>query len=448
AFVERWTTGAGTLLAAAAEWPLDRAAAATGVPAGDVARLADAWAEASPALVRLGWGMERNANGGGSIAAVLALPALAGKMGVRGGGYALSNRSWTKTDLAGALGPLDWTARSVNMTRLGAWLDPAAEDGSPAAAPVEGDPSFPPRPPVRALFVYNANPVATVPDQAAVLRGLGRPELFTVVFDQVMTDTARWADVLLPATTFLEQWEVKPSYGSYGVGGVRPALLPRGEARSNWEVFAALGRALGFADEAFGWSQEEALERIARASTAGGDAVSAAALAAGGWQRPDAARLPVQLVDVFPQTPDGRIRLAPPELGPDAYRWQPPAASRFPLALISPADSRRINSSLGEIAPRPLAVTLAPADAAARGIAGGDRVRVWNDQGEVICRARVSERLRPGVARMPKGAWRRDSENGATATALTPATVGFAGGACFNDARVEVERLAHGPASA
>lgn len=439
AFLDRWTTGAETLLARAAEWSLERAAAETGVPADDIARLADRWADASPAVVRVGWGMERNKNGGQAVAAVLALPALAGKYGVRGGGHTMSNGAWTKSDLRQVRGDLGWDTRRVNMTRLGAWLDPAAAGG--AAQPVAGDPFFPPRPPIEALFVYNANPVATVPDQAAVLRGLARPDLFTVVFEQVMTDTARWADVLLPATTFLEQWEVKPSYGSYGVGGIRPAVAPRGEARSNWDVFAALGRTLGFADPAFGWSSEEAVARVAAASTAGGEAVPAATLLAGGCQRPAADELPVQMVNAFPATPDGKIRLAPPELGPDPYRHLPPGEGSHPLALISPADGRRINSSLGEIAPRPLAVTLSPADAEARGIAAGDRVRVWNDLGEVICRARVSGRLRPGVARMPKGSWRRDSENGGGAVTLCPPTVGFAGGACFNDARVEVSRL-------
>ncbi|HUO87032.1 MAG TPA: molybdopterin-dependent oxidoreductase [Thermoanaerobaculia bacterium] len=438
-FLDRWATGADTLLARAAEWDLERAAAETGVAAGDIARLADLWADAEPAVLRIGWGLERNKNGGQAMAAVLALPALAGKLGVRGGGYTLSNRAWTKTDLTGVLGDLAWNTRSVNMTRLGAWLAPVTADR--ATAP-DGDPSFPPRPPVKALFVYNANPLATVPDQAAVLAGLARPDLYTVVFEQVMTDTARWADVVLPATTFLEQWEIKPSYGSYGVGGIRPAVAPRGEARANWDVFAELGRALGFTDEAFGWDSATAFEKLAAASTAGGEALSAPALAAGGWQRPPVEHLPVPLVDVFPATPDGKIRLAPPELGSDPYRHLPPGEGGGPLTLISPADGRRINSSLGELAGRPLAVTLSPADAAARRIVAGDRVRVWNELGEVICPARVSARLRPGVVKMPKGAWRRDTENGATAVALCPATVGFAGGACFNDARVEVERLA------
>jgi anaerobic selenocysteine-containing dehydrogenase len=198
---------------------------------------------------------------------------------------------------------------------------------------------------------------------------------------------------------------------------------------------------MGFADEPFGWDDETFLARGAAALQAGGEAVDGAALAAGRWVRPAPEGLPVQLGNVFPATPDGRIRLAPAELGSERFVWLPPEGGQGPLALISPADPRRISSSLGELGRQDLAVTLHPADAADRGIAAGDRVRVFNELGEVVCRARVSRRLRPGVARLPKGAWQRHSENGETATALCPPTLGFAGGACFNDARVEVERL-------
>jgi anaerobic selenocysteine-containing dehydrogenase len=435
AFLERWTRGADALLAAAAAWDLPRAAAACGVEEGAIARLADAWSDASPALLRLGWGVERNRNGGQAMAAILALPALGGKLGVKGGGYTLSNSGWARLDPSRVLGAVPWDTRVVNMNRLGAWLAP--ERGVPDPQ----DPAFPPRPPVQALFVYNANPVATVPDQRSVLAGLAREDLFTVVFEQVMTDTARWADVVLPAITFLEGWELKRSYGSYGLGGIRPAVAPRGEARSNPQVFAALGRAMGFADEAFGWDDETLLARAAAAVVAGGGPADGARLAAGGWVRPAPEDLPVQLGNVFPATADGLVHLAPAELGRQPFRWLPPDAGRAPLALISPADPRRISSSLGELGRQDLAVTLHPADAAARGIASGDRVRVFNELGEVVCPARLSDRLRPGVARLPKGAWQRHSQNGETANALCPSTLGFAGGACFNDARVEVEML-------
>ncbi len=434
AFLARHADGVETLLARAAEWSVERAAAAAGVAADDVARLADAFADATPAVVRVGWGMERNRNGGQALAAVLAMPALLGKFGVRGGGYTLSNSAWAELDRRRVLGDLGWRSRVVDMTRLGPWLAPAG------AAPDPRDPDFPPRPPIHGLFVYNANPVATAPEQGRVLAGLARDDLFTVVFDQVMTDTARWADLVLPATTFLEHWELRRSYGSYGVGGGPPVVAPRGEARPNVEVFAALGRAMGFADEPFGWDSATAFERVAAALSVGGEPADRERLRAGGWQRPAPEALPVQFVDTFPRTADGRIHLAPPDLGPEPYRYRPPRTGRWPLALISPASARRISSSLGEVGRQELTLSLHPEDAAVRGIASGDRVRVFNDLGEVVCAVRLDARLRPGVARLPKGAWRRASGNGATAAALCPSHLSeVGGGACFNDARVDVE---------
>ena len=298
-------------------------------------------------------------------------------------------------------------------------------------------------PPIRALFVYNANPAATVPNQNRVLAGLRREDLFTVVFEQVMTDTARWADVVLPAATFLEAHDLRVSYGSYVAGGVVPVVEPAGEARSNMQAFAALGRAMGFTDEAFTWSDEELLRRAAGALRLAGRPVDPERILAGGRETYDfPGPRPVQFGTVFPQTADGKIHLAPEVLGADAYRWQPPAAAH-PLALISPGSRRLISSTMGEYNLDLLEVTLHSADAAARGISDGDPVRVFNDLGEVLCRARLSDRVRPGVASMPKGAWRRASANGATATALCPDHVSDVGGAaCFNDARVEVERAA------
>jgi len=441
--------GLEPLLAAADAWPLERAAAAAGVDPDAIARLADAYADASPAVIRTGWGLERNVNGGRAVAAILAMPALLGKFGVRGGGYTMSNREQGKLDARRVLGGFDWRARTVNMTRLGAWLTAVDGEGSAQAddaEPLAGDRDFPPDPPVEALFVYNANPAATVPDQRRVLAGLAREDLFTVVFDQVMTDTARWADVVLPAATFLEHWEVRVSYGTYGVGGGRPAIPPRGEARPNHDVFAALGRALGFTDEPFGWDERTAFDRVVDALRLVGKPVDRERLAAGLWVRPDfPGDNPIQLGPegeggVRPWTPDGKIHLAPPLLGPDPFVYRPPA-DRWPLALISPASRHRISSTLGETPAGELTATLHPADAAPRAIRPGDEIRLHNDLGEVRCTARVSDRLRPGVVELPKGAWRRDSRNGLTATALAPDTLNeVAAGACFNDARVEVER--------
>jgi len=436
AFLSTHAVGLEALLERAAEWSLERAAAEAGVAAADLARLADAYADASPALLRTGWGMERNSNGGQAIAALLAMPALLGKFGVRGGGYTMSNSGAARFDEESVLGPLDWHTRVLNMTRLGALLDPAAT--------VDGNGGPPLTPPIRALFVYNANPVATTPDQRAVLAGLAREDLFTVVFDQVMTDTAVWADVVLPAATFLEQWEIKKSYGTYVIGGIRPAVARCGEARPNVEVFAALGRAMGFDDEPFGWDEETAFRKVATALTLAGRPVDVERLAAGLWVRPDfPGENPVQFDTVRPGTADGKIHLSPKCLGAAPYAYRPVGDRSFPLALITPGSHRMITSTLGEYNFHRLTVTLHPEDAEARGIEGGNEVRVWNGGGEVVCPAVVSDSVRPGVALMPKGAWRRSSGNGATSTALTPDTVdNVGGGACFNNARVEVTRVA------
>lgn len=413
------------LLAAASRWTPGAAAAVAGVEAVDVERLARVFADSSPAVVRCGWGLERNRNGGQAVAAVLALPALAGKFGRRGGGYTLSNNGAARVARERVLGTLDGgERRRLNMTQLGRWLRRTEP------------------PPVKALFVYNCNPVATVPDQGAVIEGLSRADLHTVVFDQVMTDTARFADLLLPAVTFLEGHDLRVGYGSYVVGGVRPVVSPRGEARSNPRVFAELSRAMGFAHPALGWSEEEIFRRVAATVELSGRRPDVERLVEGGSESHDFPGAgPVQFESVFPRTADGKIHLTPGVLGPAPYLFQAPAAGP-PLALITPASSKLISSTLGEYNYRRLELEIHPRDAAGRGLTGGDTVRVFNERGEVHCVARISDRVPPGVVSMPKGAWRRASLNGVTATALCPDHVNVVGGgACFNDARVDVERL-------
>lgn len=428
-FLERHADGVEPLLAAARRWPPERAAEVCGVPAGDIERLATLYATLAPAVIRCGWGIERNRNGGRAAAAILALPALAGKFGVRGGGYTMSNSRAHRLAAGELLGIGPSSRRVLNMTRLGELLNGELD------------------PPLRALFVYNANPVATVPDQNRVLAGLAREDLFTVVHEQVMTDTARYADLLLPATTFLEHRDLRVGYGAYVLGGVAPVITPRGEARSNVWLFAALGRAMGFADEAFTWDEETALRRATGVVMRPGGPPDADHLLAGGNSSPDfPGPTPVQFDTVLPPTADGRAHLTPPVLGADPFRYETPDET-FPLALISPATSRTISSTLGEYNLPRLELTLHPDDAASRAIGDGDAVRVFNDLGEVHCTARLDPGLRPGTAAMPKGAWRRASANGRTSVALCPDHLGTAGGACFNDARVEVAALSATPAA-
>jgi anaerobic selenocysteine-containing dehydrogenase len=423
-FLAAQAVDADALLQAAQAWPLERAAALARVPAESLRSLAERYAAASPAVLRCGWGIERNRNGGAAAAAVLAMPALLGKFGKPGGGYTMSNNGGARVDREAVLPMPRWQTRGLNMTQLAEILN-----GSP-------------QPPVKALFVYNCNPVATVPDQNGILRGLAREDLFTVVAEQVMTDTARYADVLLPATTFMEHRDLRVGYGSYTVGGTQAVIPAPGEVRSNVEIFAALGRALGFEDEAFQQDEETLYRRLLGAVELAGAPAQEATLETGRFQLYDfPGSTPVQLVTVQPQTADGKIHLCPPSLGKDPFRYLP-LDSPWPLALLSPATHRRMNSTFGELDEEPLTVTLHPQDAADRGLGSGDTVRVFNELGEVHCPLRVSDRCRSGVVLMPKGAWRRHTSNGQTATALCPASVQrVGGGACYSDARVEVEKV-------
>jgi anaerobic selenocysteine-containing dehydrogenase len=418
--------GLEPLLKAASSWTLERASEEARVPIEDVRELADRYADASPAVLRCGWGLERNRNGGQAVAAILAMPALLGKFGVRGGGYTLSNGGSGKLHSSRLWASSSWKTRSINMTELASVLN------------------GPLSPPIRGLFVYNANPVATVPDQNGIVRGLEREDLFTVVFEQVMTDTARYADVVLPATTFLEHYDFKKSYGNYVVAAAKPVIEARGEARTNASVFAALGRAMGLDEPIFHWSEEELRRRVVSAIELNGKPVASEPFESGRVHEYDfdGSPTPVQFGSIDPLTPDGKVHLTPPCLGAEPYRYERVESETYPLALVTPASSKLVSSTFGESSVRTLYLSIHPDDARSRGIGPGDRVRVWNELGEVVCTARVDASVRPGVVSLPKGAWMKSSLNGRTSTALTPTHVNVVGGgACFNDARVEVARL-------
>ena len=423
AFLAGHARGVSELRARAADWPTDRAAAEAGIDAEKLDRFARMYAERSPAVIRCGWGLERSRSGGSAAMAVLALPAVGGKFGVRGGGYTMSNSMAWGLRAAMWIQTPEPATRLVNMNHLGRAL-------------TEYD-----RPPVRALFVYNCNPAVTMPDQSRVLRGLARDDLFTVVFDQVLTDTARYADVLLPATTFLEHYDIAKAYGPVSLQLVQPAIDAVGEARSNPDVFSALAARLGFADDA-----DCDAETLIRVTSAMPENIRTDLLDHG-IATPPHEGAPVQFVDVFPRTPDGKIDLHSEALAASApvglYVYQPdPATDRYPLALISPASSRTISSTLGELRQHTAKLEMHPEDASARGLSEGDSVRVYNDLGEVQCELKVTPIVRTGTVSLPKGLWRKSTFNGLTANALAPDTLAdLGGGACFNDARVEVASL-------
>ena len=425
AFLAAHTRGADQLRARAEDWTFDRAATVADVDPELLERVADMYAETSPAVIRCGWGLERNRNGGNAALAVLALPAVAGKFGVRGGGFTMSNSGAWRVDTEATIDAAEPTTRVVNMNQLGRALTEYTD------------------PPVQMLFVYNCNPAATMPDQNRVLRGLERDDLFTVVFDQVLTDTARWADVVLPATTFIEQYDVAQSYGPISLQLVQPVIEPVGDSRPNVEVFGDLARRVGVDVSPSLETDPEAVMHVAAALP---DSVRDSLLASGA-ATPECPPLPIQFVDVLPRTADGKIDLFPEELESEApagiytYRGET-SADTFPLVLLSPATSKTITSTLGELRERLASLEMHPHDASVRDLSTGDAVRVFNTLGEIHCPVRLNPDMKPGTVGLPKGLWRKSTMNGSTANALvadSPTDLG--GGACFNDARVEVARI-------
>jgi anaerobic selenocysteine-containing dehydrogenase len=424
AFLGQHTTGADQLHERAEAWTFEQAASLAGIDTAALQRVAELYATSSPALVRCGWGLERNRNGGNAAMAVLALPAVGGKFGVRGGGYSMSNSaSWNIERPWIAANEPD--TRVVNMNHLGRALIDYND------------------PPIDVLFVYNCNPAATVPDQRRIIQGLERQDLFTVVFDQVMTDTALYADLVLPNTTFLEGYDFAKGYGPISLDLGRPIIDAVGEARSNADVFGELATRLGLLEAHEPTGELDLMVRVLDQLPHGiGDD-----LRNGVSPTPPFGCAPIQFVDVFPNTPDRKVHLFPEDLEASApmglYRFQPdPATEQYPLTLISPASDRTISSTLGEQLRPDVKLSMHPDDAKMRGLADGDLVRICNELGEVHCTLHVMPAIRPGTVSLPKGLWRRSTRNNLTTTALVPDTLtDIGGGACFNDARVQVASL-------
>ncbi|HEV7556603.1 MAG TPA: molybdopterin-dependent oxidoreductase [Kofleriaceae bacterium] len=415
----------------ASAWTIEAAAREAAIDAADLDRFVEIYAATSPAVIRAGWGMERNRNGGSAIAAALAIPAVANKFGVRGGGFTMSNGSaagWQINETHG-VAERESPARDVNMSELARALQTLRD------------------PPIECVFVYNCNPVATAPDQRGVIDGLSRDDVFVVVHDQVMTDTARLADVVLPATAFLEHREMRRGYGNMRLYDSPAVATPPGEARSNNEMFGALIDRLGLAKPGDPRSDDDIVAALLASSPHG--AKLGAQLAERGVAEPPVHQRPVSFVDEFPYTIDRKIHLVPKLLDREArptgglYHYQrDPRSDEFPLALISPALATQVSSTFGQLRTAAATIEMAPGDASSRGIADGALVRVWNGHGEVRCHAKISKDVRDGVCVIPKGLWRKHTANGFTANALVPAGLAdLAGQAAYNDARVQIERV-------
>jgi anaerobic selenocysteine-containing dehydrogenase len=407
-FMSQWVRGADELLRLACT--PEEASALSGVPADAIRALPRALAKSSAMFFRVGWGLERNRNGTDSVRAVLSLRAMLGRFSRRGSGVLISTTRGYGLDLTRAALPelRNQPARTINMSQLGSALEETRE------------------PEIGALFVYNSNPVATAPNQSRVIRALSRESLFVAVHEQVWTDTCTFADVVLPATTFLEHTEACRSYGGYALQWSNPVIGAPGEARPNHWVFSQLAKAMGF---------NEAELQVSEEAIAGSVIADISELKETRY-RP--VTRPIPFVDAFPSRGYVDVAASP---GPPVYR-PPVVDASLPLILISPSSDKAITSQLFELTPEKSArVTLGPAEAAQRNLRDGDHVRLYNSFGEVLATLSVSDELPPGVAALPKGLWLRSTLNGRTSNALVPDHVdSIGGGACYNDARIEIER--------
>ncbi|MCA9199377.1 MAG: molybdopterin-dependent oxidoreductase [Planctomycetales bacterium] len=420
AFLNQFTNGSEPLFDAAECWTLDRVAKEARIPQASLQTFYRWYAETNPAVIRCGWGPERNRNGGSAIAAILAIPAVVNKF-QRAGGFTLSNSGVWRLDNSSLVQATPPKTRRINMNLVGETLLNVKD------------------PPVTTLFVYNCNPVATLPEQNKVLQGLRRDDLFTVVFDQVLTDTAAYADLILPATTFFEHDDLRNGYGNRRLGTVNRLIAPIGQAKPNYEVFGELIQRLGLAQ------QDDIIDPATwTQSLVGADSYQR--LLEQGELKPASGPCPIQMQDVVPGTSSGKIELYPASLvtcsavGLYCYIPDPVCSNqRYPLALISPSSPHTINSSLGYLRHQSAVAIMNPADAAARQLTTGQRVRLFNDSGETWVTLRIDAAITPGVVSLPKGLWQRHTLNGRTSNALSPDTLSDIGaGACFNDARIEV----------
>jgi anaerobic selenocysteine-containing dehydrogenase len=434
-YLARHTLGWEALRERALRWTPERAAAVCGIPAQQIRDLARDYGTTQPAAIRLNYGMQRVRGGGNAVRAVACLPALTGAWRHRAGGMLLSSSGFFPADRAGLQRP-DLLAgrrpRTINMVTIG---DDLLRPSSPAFGPA-----------IEAVVVYNSNPLAVAPDSGKVVRGFARDDLFTVVMEQFQTDTADYADYLLPATTQLEHWDIHGAYGHTDVVLNRPAIAPVGQARTNTQVFRELAARMGFEDPCFRDS-DETLCRLAF-----GDHVDFEQLLETGF-----ASLPVPDAPFaeghFP-TASGRCeffseRLARQGLDglPDHVPNYEPAgsSSRYPLAMISPPARNFLNStfvnvqSLRDIEGEPL-LEMHAGDAAVRGLADGQVVRVFNDRGEYRCKARISPRARPGVVNGLGIWWRKLGLDGTNVNQLTSQRLTDLGRApVFYDCLVEVQ---------
>jgi anaerobic selenocysteine-containing dehydrogenase len=430
-FVAASTTGFDELKAQVASYTPERVAGLTGIPVNDIVSLARELVEVRPAAIRLNYGVQRSERGGSAVRAIAMLPILTGAYKDVGGGMSLSTSEAFQFDRPALERPdlqPRGPARIVNMSELGRALEELTD------------------PPVKALVVYNSNPAAIAPHQISVLKGLRREDLFTVVLEQFQTDTADFADIVLPVTTFLEHMDLYLAYGHFYVQMARPALSAPGETKSNVEIFRLLAAEMGFTDPCFDDSEEDMIRQALASGHPFLEGITFERLDAEGSVRLNLPSPFLPFASGKFGTPSGRVALSPPEYVPpvESRFGEPSLTGKFPLELVSSKNDDSMNSTFGmrpHVDAQTATAYIHATDAQPRGIASGDRVRVFNDRGSYIATADVNGAVRQGVVRVPSVRWNKLSPGAQGINALTsPTLTDIGGGPTFYSCLVEVER--------
>ena len=437
-YISRYTTGFEELRAQVKRYPPERAAALTGIAAEEIVALAREYATTRPAVIRLNYGVQRSERGGLAVHAISLLPALTGSWKEIGGGfqlstshaYRLNREALERADLQ-QFSPLGRPARLVNMSQLGSTLEHLTD------------------PPVKALVVYNSNPAAVAPNQNSVLRGLRRADLFTVVLEQTQTDTADYADILLPATTFLEHTDLYFAYGHHYLQLARPALPAPGEAKSNVEVFRELALRMGFEEACFRDSDDDMIRTLLDS-----DHPFIKGITLEDLDQDRSVRLKVaKNGDAFLPFAEGGFATASGRCELRIPDYEPPVESRngsknltakYPLELISPKNDDSMNSTFGarpDTDRQTATLALHSSDAAQRGIVSGDAVRVFNDRGACLLIAKVDGEVPHGVVSAPSVRQSKRAAGGRNVNALVSERLtDLGGGPTFYSCLVQVEK--------
>ncbi len=440
AYVQQYTVGFDELRDRVRPWTPRRASELTGIPAEEIAALAREYAATRPAVIRLNYGLQRSERGAMAVRTIALLPALTGSWKEVGGGLQLSTSQAFRLNRDGLVRAdlqqksLGREARIVNMAELGAALTTLDQ------------------PPVKAMVVYNSNPAAIAPNQNAVLRGLQREDLFTVVLEQFQNDTADYADILLPATTFLENTDLYFAYGHYYLQLARPALPAPGEARSNVEVFRLLAQRMGFDDACFADSEDDMIRTLLDSPHPFVRGITIEQLDREHFVRLNVAQDGAPFLPFanggFGE-PDGKCHFRAAELD-----YTPPVESRhgdpdlrrkYPLELVSAKNDDSMNSTFGHrdaVDRQTAELHLNSVDAAVRGIQTGDQVRVHNARGSCLLGAVIDATVRPGVVSAPSVRWGKRAPGRRGINALTSERLtDFGGGPTFYSCLVQVERI-------